>query len=131
MLNTELPLSVYDPGSLWCRVGTAAGWVSPWVKSNADQGTNSSPAANKILQFKWVATMSRNLLPGADCGWRNQGIDHSTDATTDISGTFVPTADSAEWRIYRRVGTPRERAAKHHTAHEGIVVLQSRRRGAF
>jgi hypothetical protein len=103
VLNTDLPLSVYDPGSLWCRVGTAAGWVSPWVKSNGDQGTNSSPAANKILQFKWVATMSRNLLPGADCGWRNQGIDHSTDATTDISGTFVPTADSAEWRIYRRV----------------------------
>ena len=103
VVNTQLPLTVYDPGALWCRVGTDAGRMSPWVKSNGDQGNDSSVAANKILQVKWTAAMTHNVVPGADCGWHNQGIDHSTNTTTDITGTFISTPESAEWRIYRRV----------------------------
>ena len=102
-LTITLPLQVYDPTALWCRVGTHSGRISPWVISNADQGSSTSPTVNKTIQFKWTASIVHNVLSGNSCGWRNQGIDRATNTTTNITGAFVPSPTSAEWRIYRRV----------------------------
>ncbi len=92
-------------GTFYCRVSTPGGAVSPWVPANANVGDQGGIVAQPghYLELKWAATLNSSLMPGSDCGWRNQAVDPATGATTDLSGIFIPSAGSREWKIYRRV----------------------------
>lgn len=102
VVNATVAMADYSPQDLWCRVGTESGRISDWVRAG-DPGNNTNPAANKIILAKWNASVSWLVKPAADCGWRNQGVDPVTGTANDVTGAFVPSTDSAEWRIYRRV----------------------------
>lgn len=102
VVNATVSKADYAPQDLWCRVGTESGRISDWVRSG-DPGNDTNPQANKVILAKWNATVSWLVKPAADCGWRNQGVDPATGIANDIVGGFVPSANSAEWRIYRRV----------------------------
>ena len=92
-------------GTFYCRVSTPGGAVSPWVPANANVGDQGGIVAQPghYLELKWAATLNSSLMAGIDCGWRNQAVDPVTGATTDLSGIFIPSAGSREWKIYRRV----------------------------
>ncbi len=88
-------------GVIYCRVSTTGGKVSVWVPASG-QG-EFTPQADRRLQMKWSATLASSLMSGADCGWRDEAVDPTTGLSTDLSGVFIPSVGSREWKIYRRV----------------------------
>ena len=82
-----------------CRIGTTSGTVSPWV---AGPGAPSA-RADKYILAKWNAEIVASTEDGTLTGWRHDAINPLTGAATDVCGTFLPTVDAKEYRIYRRV----------------------------
>jgi hypothetical protein len=100
VLARELPK--YDgEGTLFCRVRTTAGNLSPWVPAVSQD--NKTPQPNKYIDVKWNVALNTLALPGIDCGWRHQSTDPVTGDTMKPGGIFTPTTGSREWKIYRRV----------------------------
>ncbi len=82
-----------------CRIGTTSGAVSVWV---ASPNAPDAMAGNFILA-KWNAGLSASTADGTLTGWRHDATNPLTGAATDVCGTFLPTVDAKEYRIYRRV----------------------------
>jgi hypothetical protein len=84
-----------------CRVGTTAGIVSAFVESPLDP---PSPIVDRRIRALWTADFGKSfLLPVAQCGGKHIVLDPDTGVLLDPCGTFNPTPDSTEFKVYRTV----------------------------
>lgn len=82
-----------------CRIGTTSGAMSAWVAG----GSSPVAVAGNFILAKWNAALLASTADGTLTGWRHDAANPLTGAATDVCGSFVPSADTKEFRIYRRV----------------------------
>ncbi|MEQ1731764.1 MAG: hypothetical protein ABL982_25610, partial [Vicinamibacterales bacterium] len=99
-LRKTIPTYLGD-STAWCRVGTKSGLISDWVSSG--QTNSPAPQNDKYILALWNVALNGLAVDGLLCGWKHDAVDPTTGGTTDVTGTFTPTAGSKEWKVYRRV----------------------------
>jgi hypothetical protein len=100
MLRKTIPTYLGDT-TFRCRAGTKNGRVTSWVASTG--GGSPPPQNNNYILALWNATLNKITIPGVLGDWKHEAVDPATGTTTDLSGTFIPTAGAKEYKIYRRV----------------------------
>lgn len=82
-----------------CRVGTRTGRVSNTVLSPPI----TTPSAGLGVSVTWEARLTRTLLPTTTPDGLRHDRDGEGGVTENITGQLIPSADTREIRLYRRV----------------------------